>query len=174
MVKEKDEDLIKNHLVHCEFKRTSKPKCMEAILHFTPNDYFENSVLSIKAFFKGQTELAKNFEATEIQWKEGKDLTKQEVKKKQTNKKTNQTRVITNVVETDSFFSLFANTKVPDAEESEWNLQLNLKVHDQMHLIGDFEEELEPEALEHYLFLQRNIFEEMAEEESFEDVDEEE
>lgn len=50
---------------------------------------------------------------TTINWNEGKDLTKKEVKKKQKNKKTGQNRVINKVVDADSFFNFFRTIELP-------------------------------------------------------------
>lgn len=55
-------------------------------------------------------------EGTVINWKEGKDLTKKEVKKKQKNKKSGQSRVINKIVDADSFFNLFKSSEVPQGK----------------------------------------------------------
>ena len=115
LVKDKDEEILK-HITHAESEKTDKPKTLQVTLHFSPNDYFENSSLSLKAVYKGDTEEVERTEGTEIQWKEGKDVTKKKIKKKQKHKKTNETRTIVKTVEADSFFNLFTSRKAPDDE----------------------------------------------------------
>ena len=61
---------------------------------------------------------------TEIKWKEGKNLTKKSVTKKQKNKKTGKSRTVTKEVDCESFFSFFktVEAKKPvhkDDEDSE-------------------------------------------------------
>ena len=54
---------------------------------------------------------------TVINWNEGKDLTKKEVKKKQKNKKTGQNRVVSKIVDADSFFNLFRTIEMPEGKD---------------------------------------------------------
>jgi len=86
---------------------------------FAPNDYFENESLSVKFFMAGDNEPLKT-EGTEIQWKEGKNITKKTVEKKQKNKKTGKTRTITKEVDSESFFNFFKSV-TPKAEEGDDN-----------------------------------------------------
>jgi len=55
-------------------------------LTFDENDFFTNKELRIKYFMKDETDILKT-EATPIGWKDGKDITKKIVKKKNKNKK---------------------------------------------------------------------------------------
>ena len=49
-----------------------------------------------------------------IDWKNGKDVTKEKIKKKQKNKKTKETRTITKTVPCKSFFNCFESKKLPE------------------------------------------------------------
>lgn len=51
-------------------------------------------------------------EATTIKWKEGKNITKKIIEKKQKNKKTGKTRTVSKEVDADSFFTFF-KTVIP-------------------------------------------------------------
>ena len=86
----------------------------EIIFHFYPNDYFENDVLKVKFFMIDENEPERT-EGTEIKWKEGKDITKKTIQKKQKNKKTGKTRTVTKTVDAESFFNFF-KTINPQAE----------------------------------------------------------
>lgn len=107
-IKENDAAALK-HLIKIEYKISEDPQHpLNYSLHFTftPNEYFENEVLSVNLHIKEPRECTK-IEGTEIKWKEGKNLTRKTVQKKQRNKKTGQTRTVTKEEDCDSFFNLF-------------------------------------------------------------------
>merc|ERR1712080_797135 len=52
-----------------------------------------------------------------IDWKKGKNITQKQVKKKQKHKGRGQTRIITKMVKTDSFFNFFDPPEVPEDED---------------------------------------------------------
>jgi 5'-AMP-activated protein kinase catalytic alpha subunit len=54
-----------------------------------------------------------------IDWKDGKDLSKKKIKKKQKNKKTGETRTIIKTVPAESFFNAFESRKAPEGLEEE-------------------------------------------------------
>lgn len=54
---------------------------------FEENEFFSNTTLVKKIFMLNEDEPSHS-EGTEIQWKDGKDVTKKIIKKKQRNKKT--------------------------------------------------------------------------------------
>lgn len=83
--------------------------------HFAPNDFFENDVV-IKEFQMEDEREAKKTECTELKWKEGKNVTKKTVKKKQKNKKTGQSRTVNKEVDQDSFFTFFRNMENKEHE----------------------------------------------------------
>ena len=58
-------------------------------------------------------------QGTVIDWKDGKDLTKKKIKKKQKNKKTGETRTIIKTVPADSFYNAFESKKAPEGIEED-------------------------------------------------------
>jgi len=92
------------------------------VFHFAPNEYFENQQLSVKFIMIDEQEVGK-IEGTDIKWKEGKDITKKTITKKQKNKKTGKTRTVNKTVDADSFFNFFksvdGNAQEDDDEENE-------------------------------------------------------
>mgnify|MGYP003933317589 CR=1 FL=1 len=93
-----------------------KPHDFTLKFEFAPNDFFENDVV-IKEFQMIDEREAEKTECTPIKWKEGKDVTKKEVKKNQKNKKTGQTRTTTKLVDRESFFTFFRNMEQKDEDE---------------------------------------------------------
>jgi nucleosome assembly protein 1-like 1 len=122
LVKEKDEPILK-HLKHIETERGDDPKSLKVSFLFNQNEFFTNDVLSLKIFYKGDDDEVEKIEGTQITWNEGKDPTKKKVKKKQVNKKTNETRTIVKTVDAESFFNCFHSLTAPedtgDLEEEE-------------------------------------------------------
>lgn len=57
-------------------------------------------------------------EGTEIDWKDGRDVTKKKIKKKSKNKK-GPNKTITKTVEQESFFNFFKTLTMPDEAELE-------------------------------------------------------
>eukprot|EP01022_Parablepharisma_sp_SALTPOND_P012574 TRINITY_DN161_c0_g2_i12.p3 TRINITY_DN161_c0_g2~~TRINITY_DN161_c0_g2_i12.p3 ORF type:complete len:531 (+),score=109.12 TRINITY_DN161_c0_g2_i12:7135-8727(+) len=90
------------------------------VFTFTPNDYFTNTEL-IKTIIMDEenSNECKEAQGTEINWKEGKDVTKKTIKKKQKNKKTKAVREVTKTVDAESFFNYFKSRKAPEEEEEE-------------------------------------------------------
>lgn len=84
---------------------------------FSENPFFKNKELKKK--FIIVDDYPKKTEGTVIEWEQGKDLTKKEIKKKQKNKKTGQSRVVTKVVEAESFFNIFGTIEVTDQDDME-------------------------------------------------------
>ncbi len=56
-------------------------------------------------------------EGTEIEWNDGKDVTKKKIKKKQKAKKGQPGKTITKTVEQESFFNFFKTINMPDEKE---------------------------------------------------------
>jgi len=62
---------------------TDKKKKITSTLHFSENEWFSNTKLSIAICYKDEDgEDVLKTEGTEIEWKDGKDLTKKKTKKK--------------------------------------------------------------------------------------------
>lgn len=58
-------------------------------------------------------------DATEIKWKEGKDITKKTITKKQKNKKTGKQRTVEKIVDADSFFNFFKSVCPTDGGDKD-------------------------------------------------------
>lgn len=58
-----------------------------------------------------------HIESTDIPWKEGKDITKKSVTRKQKNKRTKQVRKTTEMVSCDSFFNFFKSQDIPTEDQ---------------------------------------------------------
>lgn len=154
-VKQKDENVIK-HLTKVEYIKIDESEhSFELRFHFSPNDYFTNDVLK-KTFYMKEEDNAEKSVGTEILWKEGKNITKKTIKKKQKNKKTGQTRVITKEVDEESFFNFFKsinpNEKKEGQDEDDEEIEL---LHERMEIDLDIGrtivEEVIPYGLEYYL-----------------------
>jgi len=83
---------------------------------FGPNEYFENEALTVRFVMLSENEVDK-IEGTDIKWKEGKDITKKSVTKKQKNKKTGKTRSVTKTVDADSFFNFFKSLQATPGKD---------------------------------------------------------
>jgi nucleosome assembly protein 1-like 1 len=117
---------------------------------FEKNDYFNNTTLK-KSFIMSKQNIIERCEGTEIAWKDGKDVTKKKIKKKNKKKQT-----ITKTVEYESFFNFFKTVTMPDekdveklAEEEEKDL--GDKMDEDFDLGNEFKDQLVPLALEYYL-----------------------
>ena len=108
---------ILEHLTQIDYKTEDDNDNFTIIFHFSPNEYFENTTLSVKFFMANENE-AEKAEATEIKWKEGKNVTKKTVTKKQKNKKTGKTREITKEVDAESFFNIFKTIDIENEGEN--------------------------------------------------------
>jgi len=97
--------------------------------HFTPNEYFDNTILtkSYELKCEPQEDDPFSFEGPEIfkctgctiDWKKGKNLTVKQVKKKQKHKSKGSVRTVTKQVKADSFFNFFDPPTVPDDPNAE-------------------------------------------------------
>jgi len=121
LIKSQDEVVLK-YLVDVRYSWLDdvEQSGFKLIFEFAKNPYFEPEILE-KTFIlrdepDGEKVLSKT-EGTVIQWKEGKDLTKKIVTRKQKNKRTKQIRTITETVVNDSFFSFFRSQEIPSDEE---------------------------------------------------------
>jgi nucleosome assembly protein 1-like 1 len=155
----------------------------ELIFHFAPNEWFENDVLKVKFFMLDGGQDPEKMEATEIKWKEGKNITKKKIQKKQKNKKTGKTRTVEKEVDADSFFNLFRTISGPaggddegdDEEGGDENME-RLNINTDIALT--IQEEIIPYHLEYYLGLRKGDYDDMGgfgeEGEDDEDDDDEE
>lgn len=90
----------------------------EVEFHFAENDFFTNKSLKLEFTVNTDDECTKITSST-IDWKADKCLTEKVEKKTQTNKKTKKQRTIEKKVQKESFFHLFKNRSIEDAEEEE-------------------------------------------------------
>lgn len=169
IVKEKDEAILA-HLRHIETERAERVesdpnsrKNLTVKFHFNDNEFFTEKTLTLKVVYRVDTDdEVERIEGTPISWAdESKDPTKKKIKKKQKHKKTNETRTIVKTVEAESFFNVFTNRAAPDEsadlEEEEEN-ELRDKIDQAMNLAEDIHDVLIPDALEYYLGLNEDIF----------------
>jgi len=113
-IQEKDAAILK-HLTKVECKILEDGNSYSLFFHFSENEFFTNNLLT-KTFVLKEAENPVKSEGTEIDWKEGKNVTKKTIKKKQKNKKNGQQRVVTKEVDDDSFFNFFKTVSV-EAED---------------------------------------------------------
>ena len=159
LVKEKDEEILK-HVKHIETEKTEKPKTLVVKFAFNANEFFDNTDLTLKIHYKGDGDQVEKIEGTQINWKEGKDPTKKKVKKKQKHKKTNETRTIVKTVEAESLFNVFNNRTAPEegAMESDEEQEFMDKIDEAMNFAEDIHDVLIPDALEYYLGMNQDFF----------------
>jgi len=109
-----DEEALKHlHNIHVVDEEGSDN--FDIVFTFAENPFFKNKELRKRFVLKDDYPV--RGEGTVIEWEQGKDLTKKEIKKKQKNKKTGQTRVVNKVVDADSFFNFFGSVEVKDGVE---------------------------------------------------------
>jgi len=128
MVQNHDVPILK-HLT--DIKTICKEDPMKFILefHFSPNEYFTNTVLTKEYEMKCVPEEDDpfSFEGPEIfkctgctvNWNKGKNVTVKTVKKKQKHKSRGVIRTVTKTVQNDSFFNFFSPPTIPDDTKEE-------------------------------------------------------
>lgn len=136
MIQEHDEEVLK-HLTDVKLIFTGKKEGemsdddaeMGFVLEFqfSPNDYFTNSALTKTYRMKSEPDKDDPFSfdgpdifacsGCKIDWKKGKNITQKQVKKKQKHKGRGQTRIITKLVQNDSFFNFFDPPEVPENDD---------------------------------------------------------
>lgn len=112
MIQEKDRPILMNlQDVACVLH--TEGFGFDLLFTFEKNDYFGNEVLK-KTFVMTKQNVIEKCEGTEIQWKDGKDVTKKKIKKKSKNKKAGGSKTVTKTVEQESFFNFFKTITMPD------------------------------------------------------------
>ncbi|ORX89108.1 NAP-domain-containing protein [Basidiobolus meristosporus CBS 931.73] len=153
LISAKDEGVLK-HLVDVRLGYLENNPGFKLEFDFEENEYFTNKVL-VKSYFYQESASSGDLvfdhaEGTEIQWKEGKDLSTTVESKKQKHKGTNQTRVVKRTVQADTFFNFFTPIVVPDvtniseAEERE----LSERLEADYELGEEFKEKIIPHAID--------------------------
>lgn len=143
MVEEHDEPILR-HLIDIQVILLEKnPMGFVLEFHFSPNEYFSNSVLTKEYEMKCTPDETDpfSFEGPEIykckgctiDWCKGKNVTVKTIKKKQKHKSRGSFRTVTRTVQNDSFFNFFNPPLLSDDPEAE------LDDETQTLLTSDFE-----------------------------------
>jgi len=118
-IREKDADTLQ-YITNVEASETQEPRTITIKIFYKENEYFTNPHLELMVRFKDdQQDEVVETQGTIIDWKDGKDLSKKKIKKKQKNKKSGETRTIVKTVPTDSFFNAFESRKAPEGVEED-------------------------------------------------------
>ncbi|KAL3266206.1 hypothetical protein HHI36_010389 [Cryptolaemus montrouzieri] len=184
MVQSHDEPILK-HLIDIKSTCEANPMVFTLDFHFSPNEYFTNTVLTKQYVMKCTPDEDDpfSFEGPEIykctgcviNWNKGKNVTLKTIKKKQKHKSRGVVRTVTKMVQNDSFFNFFSPPTVPeDTKEGD--------IDDDLHAIltSDFEighyirERIIPKAVLYFTGEGIEDEEDFEEEEDEEDDDEEE
>ncbi len=150
---------------HALLKKITKIDCIPEkgdsndftiVFHFAPNDFFENNSISAK-FFLVEDDVAEKIEASEIQWKEGKNITQKSITKRKKNKKTGKHQNVTKLVDADSFFNIFKTLDVPEneGENEEEGQEMLQKVQERLDIAHSIREEILLHHLEYFLGLRK-------------------
>lgn len=147
MVQEHDEPALQA-LSDITVTFAKDPMAFTLHFHFNANDYFSNTVLTKEYIMKCEPDEEDpfSFEGPEIykcngcqiNWKQGKNLTVETVKKKQKHKSKGSVRTITKTVKNDSFFNFFDPPKVPENKD-DVNEDDEVDAETQELLTSDFE-----------------------------------
>jgi len=152
-VTEKDEPILK-HITDVQAEETLEPKQVRVDFYFSENEFFTNDKLSLTVHLKDSDEVTE-VEGTFIDWKDGKDVTKKKIKKKQKHKKTNEVRTIVKTVPSESMFNAFEPRKMPEDMVGEDDDSETEKLIEQIDISHDMAREMcdmyMNDALEYYL-----------------------
>jgi len=155
-VRKKDEPVM-DYITNVTASRTEDPPTVSIAVDFKENDYFTNKqlTLTVRTVENSENQVAETTGCL-IEWKEGKDLSKKKIKKKQKHKKTNETRTIIKTVPAETFFNVFESKKAPEGEddddgENEERENLLDNLEEALHVAEDFHDLYTRDALEYYL-----------------------
>jgi nucleosome assembly protein 1-like 1 len=139
-------------------KKSDDPQSVTVEFTFKENPFFTNTKLHYTVRVKENGEEPEGVEGCVIDWKEGKDLTKKKIVKKQKNKKTNETRTLVKSVPCESFFNIFETRKAPedielkDGEDLDSDVEkLLMGLEEALDVANDFHDMYQTDALEYYL-----------------------
>ncbi|ODM96615.1 Nucleosome assembly protein 1-like 1-B [Orchesella cincta] len=135
MIHSCDEPILK-HLTDITVELMTEPMGFKLLFHFSPNEWFTNSVLTKTYEMKCEVDLQDpfGFEGPEIinckgctiDWKEGKNITVRVVEKKQKHKKSGALRLISKEEEVPSFFAFFKPPLLPEEGTEDEDVQMAL------------------------------------------------
>ena len=157
-IRKKDEDVIQ-YITNVTANRTEDPQTISIAIDFRENEYFTNKQLTLTVRLKeGSDSDVADTTGCLIEWKDGKDLSKKKIKKKQKHKKTNETRTIIKTVPAESFFNVFESKKGledddkdDDDEPDEETEKLLDALDEAMHVAEDVYDLYSRDAIEYYL-----------------------
>jgi nucleosome assembly protein 1-like 1 len=124
---QEDEEPILKHLkaIKVKFSDAGQPMSFSLELHFEPNEYFTNEVLTRTCRMRSQPDDSDPFSfdgpeimgytGCQIAWRKGKNVTLKTIKKTQKHKGRGTVRIVTSTVSSGSFFNCFAPPKIPDS-----------------------------------------------------------
>lgn len=156
-IKEADEEVLKV-LKEVRVNKTykdDKQSEVALVFEFGDNEFFNNTQL-VKTFVLDEIDgHAISSTGTEIEWKEGKNLTKSTVKKQQKHKKSGEKRTVQKTVQQESFFQLFGSI---DTSEEALDAMKDSEVEEAIERMDtdwviseNIDEEVIPYGLEYYL-----------------------
>ncbi|CAH1183603.1 unnamed protein product [Phaedon cochleariae] len=128
MVKPHDVPIL-THLTDIRVVCKEDPMGFLLEFHFSPNQFFTNSILIKEYEMKCSPDYEDPFgfegpeiykcSGCEINWNKGKNVTLKTVKKKQKHKSTGVVRTVTKTVQNDSFFNFFNPPNIPEETKDE-------------------------------------------------------
>lgn len=183
MVEDHDVPILE-HLEDITVELTKEPMGFQLFFNFSPNEYFRNKVLTKTYEMRVQVDPKDPFafEGTEfsksvgckIDWKDGKDVTVREIKKKQKHKSTGAIRMTNKLVPNPSFFDFFSPPKVDqEEEEASGDPEVQEKLTVDFELGSFLKERIIPRAVLYYTGEALESDDEFSDEEE-EDSDEDE
>lgn len=186
LIQEKDRPILL-HLLDIECILHDPGYGYDLIFIFEKNDYFKNDKLKKSFVMTKNQNMIEKCEGTEIDWKDGKNVTQKKIKKKQKPKKGQPGKTITKTVEQESFFNFFKTREMPDEDELSGAKPPKEKEEDEegepekdaaelmdedFELANEFKDQLIPLSLEYYLDVIQDDDDEEGDDEDDDDDDE--
>ncbi|CAD8088224.1 unnamed protein product [Paramecium sonneborni] len=148
LLSETDKEIFK-HLLSVNVQLGENGKDFTLNFEFEDNEHFEGCILTKAYIFEdSDDELPIKQTGSSIKWKEGKNITKRIVKRKQKNKKTGQTREIQKEEKAPTFFHFFEDVEQINNEDEKIERQ-----QFDFELGSQFVNQIIPKALFTYLGL---------------------
>jgi len=169
---------ILHHLTDIQVEMSDEPMGFKLHFHFSPNEYFTNSILTKTYEMKCEMDPEDpfQFEGPEIvkctgctiDWVKGKNVTIKTIRKKQKHKQRGSIRTVSKTVEVPSFFNFFNPPQVPTEPDVEMDEETQMKLTNDFEVGQYIRERIVPRAVLYY------TGEALEEEEDEDDFDEEE
>lgn len=167
MIEEHDVPILK-HVKNISFSwiDPTEQTSFQIDFEFGPNEYFKNHVLSKTYILERSTHddddmVLTRTEGTHIDWYPDKCVTKKTIVRRQRNRRTNQTRTVSQVVQKNSFFNFFISHAIPSREELEEmdssDVQdLDIIVEAEFDMGSTIRDKIIPHAVGWYLGIERD------------------